>query len=665
MQKEKGIVSIKVKLLGVIVPVVIVSILVLVLIAYRTSAGLIESYSENLLESSVENQASQIESWLEQNIGAFQIVKTTIENTKPDDKELQTMLDSYYNYNSNYPEGLYIADETGKLWKASDSAMSESDPVNSVWYQEGLTRVNMAIGSSYVNSEGVSVISASGILNDGSGKMKVISADMTLDRISVIVNAFIEMVKQFGMDEYEFAVREEKTYEVIEDVKTFRSEIGSDGSSAFEQSVAAKIADRDYSFSTLDGNMTVFEEVSGTNWILVSYIPTSTVLADLANLRNLMILISVISILILCVVIERTTHVVIAPVRKLTNVIKALTDGDFTVSVKSSGNDEIALMSRSVERFIASMKQMIASMGDISGKLGTQADASDSVSREMQSAANVQSQSMSELNMTVDQLSVSVNEIADNATKLAGVVADTKDDSVNVGNKMRETVEVSQKGREDMEHVGEALENIRTSIQNLEAAVNKVGTASGEIVEIVQLIGNIAEETNLLSLNASIEAARAGEAGRGFAVVASEIGTLASNSTASVEHISKLIHEVNELVADAVRQAGDSADNINESSGLIHTAIDTFDKIYDNIQQTSALIDQMVDKINQVDEVATNVAAISEEQAASSDEILATSESMLTQAKGIAENSENVAKESRSLTESSIQLADQVKLFRI
>ena len=141
MQKEKGIVSIKVKLLGVIVPVVIVSILVLVLIAYRTSAGLIESYSENLLESSVENQASQIESWLEQNIGAFQIVKTTIENTKPDDKELQTMLDSYYNYNSNYPEGLYIADETGKLWKASDSAMSESDPVNSVWYQEGLQAV--------------------------------------------------------------------------------------------------------------------------------------------------------------------------------------------------------------------------------------------------------------------------------------------------------------------------------------------------------------------------------------------------------------------------------------------------------------------------------------------------------------------------------------------
>lgn len=116
--------------------------------------------------------------------------------------------------------------------------------------------------------------------------------------------------------------------------------------------------------------MTVFKEVSGTNWVLVSYIPTRIVLADLMNLRTLMIVISVISILILCVVIERVTHVVISPVKTLTEVITAMTDGDFTVSVTSKGNDEIAVMSRSVERFIESMKRMISSMGDISGKLG-------------------------------------------------------------------------------------------------------------------------------------------------------------------------------------------------------------------------------------------------------------------------------------------------------
>ncbi len=378
-----------------------------------------------------------------------------------------------------------------------------------------------------------------------------------------------------------------------------------------------------------------------------------------------MAIISGVSILVLCLVIERVTHVVISPVKKLTAVITAMTEGDFTVTVNSKGHDEIAVMSRSLERFIHSMKEMISSMGNISSRLGTQADTNDNMSRQMETAASIQSESMGELNSTVDQLSLSVYEIAENATKLAGVVADTKEDSNNVEQKMQETVDVSKKGRQDMERVGRELDNIRASIRNLEEAVNKVGTASGEIVAIVQLIGNIAEETNLLSLNASIEAARAGEAGRGFAVVASEIGKLANNSTDSVEHISKLIGEVNSLVADAVRQTGNSADDIGKSSGLIHTAIDTFEKIFVNIQETSELIDNMVGKINEVDEVAANVAAISEEQAASSDEILATSENMLEQAKGIAKNSANVAEESKSLTASSEELADQVKLFRI
>ena len=213
--------------------------------------------------------------------------------------------------------------------------------------------------------------------------------------------------------------------------------------------------------------------------------------------------------------------------------------------------------------------------------------------------------------------------------------------------------------------VGNALHNIEISIHNLEEAVDKVGTASGEIVDIIKLIGDIAEETNLLSLNASIEAARAGEAGRGFAVVASQIGVLAKNSADSVAHITSLINEINGLVDDAVKQAGSSASDIESSADLIHIAVDTFDQIFQNIQETSHLIEGVVEKINQVDQVATNVAAISEEQAASSDEILATSESMLQQAKSISKNSEQVEAEAGNLAESADQLADQVKQFQI
>ena len=661
IKEKQGIISIRMKLLAIIVPIVVALMVALVLVAYRTSAEIIEDYSKNLLESSVGNQSAQIEGWLNENIEAFQAVKAAIENTKPDDKQLQTILDGYYNYNSNYPNGLYIADREGNMFQASEAPTDEGNPVDSTWYQEGLTRVNMAVGSAHVNSHGENVISASGILNDGSGQTRVISADMTLDRISIIVNGFIEMedAESFLVDGRDGTILANRDQSLI------NKKIGSEGSSQFQKQVGEQIEARNYEFGVLDGNMTVFQKVAGTDWILVSYVPRKVVLADLDRLRMIMAIISGVSILVLCLVIERVTHVVISPVRKLTAVITAMTEGDFTVTVNSKGHDEIAVMSRSLERFIHSMKEMISSMGNISSRLGTQADTSDNMSRQMETAASIQSESMGELNSTVDQLSLSVYEIAENATKLAGVVADTKEDSNNVEQKMQETVDVSKKGRQDMERVGRELDNIRASIRNLEEAVNKVGTASGEIVAIVQLIGNIAEETNLLSLNASIEAARAGEAGRGFAVVASEIGKLANNSTDSVEHISKLIGEVNSLVADAVRQTGNSADDIGKSSELIHTAIDTFEKIFVNIQETSELIDNMVGKINEVDEVAANVAAISEEQAASSDEILATSENMLEQAKGIAKNSANVAEESKSLTASSEELADQVKLFRI
>ena len=659
--KKKGNISIKAKLLGIIIPVVIAIILILVFTAYHVSSGIIESYSKNLLESSVGNQSSKIESWLDENLASMQMAKNMIEKLHPDEAQLQTILDASCGYSENYPDGLFLADANGSFLKGTDSKKQEPNPKESMWYQEGMTRVNMAVGSAHQNPDGTNVVSASGLLNDGLDTVRVIAADMTLDRISVIVNSFIEMhdAEAFLVDKDSSVILASRDSDLIS--KT----LGADGQSAFYKDVEKKVSGKSYDFCTLDGNMTVFKEVNGTNWLLVSYVPTRVVLADLAGLRNLMIIFSIISILVLCVLIERVTHVVIRPVKEMTRVITSMASGDFTVSMKVKGNDEIAVMGRSVEHFIASMKEMIRQMGHVSDRLEKQAGSSKNVSGEMNSAANIQSQSMMELNATVDQLSVSVNEIAQNATQLAGVVADTKEDSDKVEDKMRTTVEVSEKGKADMESVGNALHNIEISIHNLEEAVNKVGTASGEIVDIIKLIGDIAEETNLLSLNASIEAARAGEAGRGFAVVASQIGVLAKNSADSVAHITSLINEINGLVDDAVKQAGNSASDTESSADLIHTAVDTFDQIFQNIQETSHLIEDVVEKINQVDQVATNVAAISEEQAASSDEILATSESMLQQAKSISKNSEQVEEEAGNLAESADQLADQVKQFQI
>ena len=652
--------SIKTKLLGTILPLTIIIVLVLTGISYFISKSIISSYSENLLTSSIENQSNEIEAWLNENLSSFQVAKKTIEQTKPDDAALKQILNGYCGFNDNYPDGLYIADENGTLITADDSSKKDSDPTSSVWYKDGLTRVNMRFTDAYTNEDGDAVISASGILNDGSDTLKVISADLSLDRISIIVNSFIEMD-----DAQAFLVNPKDGSILAHRDSSMISTRLSDSGDAFLKDVGAKVADGDYSLTKIDGNMTAFSEISGTDWILVSYIPTSIIYKDVNKVRTDMILVGLISVLILAVLIERVIHFTIRPIKELTSIITSMTDGDFTVEVKTKSNDEIGRMGRGVERFVSTMRGMIASIYSVSDKLHSQADNSNTVSDQMLDASTTQSQSMKELNSTVEQLSLSVNDIAQNATTLAMVVADTRKNSEEVDDKMKETVTISRQGKSDMQRVGAAMTDINDSVLHLQEAIDKVGKASSEITNITNVIAGIADQTNLLSLNASIEAARAGEAGKGFGVVAGEIGQLAQTSADSVRDIENLIHEINDLVKDAVSQADGSAGNINESSRLVEDALKTFDAIFNNIDAVSGLVQQVIEKVEKVDDVASNVAAISEEQAASSEEILATSDTMVEQANHITDNSKTVANDARELTESAQELADQVSMFKI
>ena len=659
-KEKKKMFPIKVKLLGTILPVVAVMVLVIAATSYQISKNIITGYSQNLLSSSIANQANEIESWLDENLSAFQTVKQAVEGTNPDEAALQRILDSYYQFNDNYPEGLYVADENGKLMKAAGSDKTENGLLESVWYQDGITRLNMAFTDAYTDENGEALVSASGILDDDSDTLKVISADLSLQRISIIVNSFIEMedAQAFLVNSRDGTILAHRDNSLI---STRLAEAGD----AFMRDVDEKLGQHDYRMTEIDDRMTAFTEIEGTDWILVSYIPTETIYADINGVRILMIAIGLVSLLLLAILIERVVQVVIRPVRELTRIITAMTDGDFTVHVTTKSNDEIGVMSRGVERFIQSMRGMILSIHGVSDKLHVQADNSNGVSGEMYNASRMQSESMQELNKTVEQLSISVNEIAENATTLASVVADTKEVGGQVDLKVKATVEVSRQGKADMQNVGAAMQSINESMMKLQQAIDKVGKASEEITDIAGVISDIADETNLLSLNASIEAARAGEAGRGFAVVATEIGKLAQTSSNSVHNIESLISEIIVLVKDAVSQAGDSVGSIHSSSGLVHNALKTFDVIFDNIGEVNNLVQQMIEKVEQVDHVAINVAAISEEQAASSEEILATSTTMVEQAHRITGNSETVAEGAKELTESAEELADQVNMFRV
>lgn len=667
-QKEhrKSITSIKTKILAAVSALVLILVLILIIISYTISKNIITDQSMQLLELSTKNQASRIEAWMSEKLNVFSTFKQDIETLDYTDAQLQSLLDSYYGRSSDYPDGFYIADTSGKVMQASGVDYKKTADTSSAWYNEALTRVNMAFGDVHVNEAGTDVVSAGAILRDskksgGNAKAKntrLLVVDVPIAHIQVIVDSFI------SMDDAQAILVDKDNMSILsksDDTLTGRL---SDGT-GFLGTIGNRISQQNYTAMTLDGNIVDFREITGTNWVLVSYVPESAVFSELASLRTTMIVVAVVVLAVILVLMERMIHFMIKPIRSLTDSIVTMASGDFTVDIKTKGNDEITLMGHSMKEFTAAIRSMINDISNISETLKGQAESSTSVSGGLYEASLKQSKNIDELNGTVDQLSASVQEIAESATALAVVVSDTRDSSNNAEDKMNVTVEVAEAGKNDMQKVGEAMGLIEQSINGLQESIDKVGAASQEINKIVGMIGEIADETNLLALNASIEAARAGDAGKGFAVVATEIGSLATNSNQSVQKIQTLINEVTSLVGETVDKAKDSVDEINTSSRLVHQAVATFDTIYDNIVDANRVVNDMAANMLKVADVSTNVASITEEQAASAELISRNAGNIASESKNITDDSEKVAETARKLADTSEKLMTQINSFRV
>ena len=667
-QKEhrKSITSIKTKILAAVSALVLILVLIMIIISYTISKNIITDQSMQLLELSTKNQASRIEAWMTEKLNVFSTFKQDIETLDYTDAQLQSLLDSYYGRSSDYPDGFYIADTSGKVMQASGVDYKKTADTSSAWYNEALTRVNMAFGDVHVNEAGTDVVSAGAILRDskkagGNAKAKntrLLVVDVPIAHIQVIVDSFI------SMDDAQAILVDKDNMSILSKSDDTLTGKLSDGT-GFLGTIGNRISQQNYTAMTFDGNIVDFREITGTNWVLVSYVPESAVFSELASLRTTMIVVAVVVLAVILVLMERMIHFMIKPIRSLTDSIVTMASGDFTVDIKTKGNDEITLMGHSMKEFTAAIRSMINDISNISETLKGQAESSTSVSGGLYEASLKQSKNIDELNGTVDQLSASVQEIAESATALAVVVSDTRDSSNNAEDKMNVTVEVAEAGKNDMQKVGEAMGLIEQSINGLQESIDKVGADSQEINKIVGMIGEIADETNLLALNASIEAARAGDAGNGFAVVATEIGSLATNSNQSVQKIQTLINEVTSLVGETVDKAKGSVDEINTSSRLVHQAVATFDTIYDNIVDANKVVNDMAANMLKVADVSTNVASITEEQAASAELISRNAGNIASESKNITDDSEKVAETARKLADTSEKLMTQINSFRV
>ena len=258
---------------------------------------------------------------------------------------------------------------------------------------------------------------------------------------------------------------------------------------------------------------------------------------------------------------------------------EAIANGDLTKPMPQAGEDEIGqlvakitVMRNSLHELIASISQNMRSLAGAAGELSGSA-ANSSRTTEMQAEA------ASSMAASVEQLSVSIDQVEEHAREARNVTQES-------GNQSSEGGRIIHDAASEMKRIAEAVNGTASTIKDLEGYSNQISS-------IVQVIKDIADQTNLLALNAAIEAARAGEQGRGFAVVADEVRKLAERTGNSTQEIGAMIGKIQQGTQRAVQEMEAGVERVNEGVNLAHRAGDSVTGIRDSAQRVTNAVDDI------------------------------------------------------------------------
>lgn len=668
-QKEKKNVrfGVKTKLLVSLLSLVICVIASILLQVYDNTSDIILQKSETLLSTSLESVINNVNVWMKETITALDLERDSLEYFSMSEEEELDYIKHTANQYDSFPAGIYIGNTKGELIHASFIPGPDFNVFEKPWYQEGIKSEAFIFGSTYFDEDSQSyVVGASGVLKDKNGNIRgVAAADIYLNPISEIVQD-VQLEETGGVFLIEGNTNMIIGHKEQTMVGTTLEEQKSEMYTYVQQLVKDKKDGLQF-FTGTDGTQIYLElrQIPESNWITVAYVPNKEILKDLNDLTKKMIQISIVGVLVLIIFMERLIHMIVKPIKQLSHHINNMTNGDFLIEVKVKTKDEIGVMADELRKFIITMQAIMKQINDISANLTNQSINSAQIAQKLSEASNNQSSSMNETTIAIHELTQSIAEVAESANGLSLLVSDTRETGEQVKEKMKHVVIDSDKGHNNMEKVVSSMKLVSKKMDYLEQSADKMNHSVDNIRSIVTLIGNIAEETNLLSLNASIEAARAGESGRGFSVVADQIGKLAMTSKNAVKEIADLTNNISELVGQTVIGTKENVLAMKDSTIIVNEAGETFERIFHHISSTEIEVSGMVEKVEQVNDIASGLAGITQEQSAGSEEILASTETLKENASLVSKSSQSVANDSIILEKYAKELEKHMEQFTL
>ncbi len=644
-------IGIQVKVLGILLPIVAVAIIAILIVVQLATSQILKKENENLLASSAEKVANEVDAWSSAILASLETEAQTIEyNDKWSKKDQKAYQAALTDPDSAIYSGMYVALSNGDFIDPSDWVPDAGyDPTAQGWYQQSVQNDVFAFGDPYVDEDtGNMIVTAGRALKAKDGSLRGVAAgDVDLSSTSEVVAA----------------VRLEKTGGAYLVDSVTGIVIGAGDSSVTGNTLDQLPADSVYgqaaqwissgSMGSRHGKASgktmyfYLQQVPNSNWVTVCYVPEAEIMASANALTRTLIIIAVVAIIILgAVILILMRRIIINPVKKLDAAAQRIADGDLNTKVDYHSNDEFGALAdnfgktanrlHSYVDYINEISDVLKEVAhgnlnfrlsyDYAGEFAKIKTALQNISESLNDTISQIDNSSQRVSEGAGSLSSGAQTMAQGATEQAASVVQLSETINDLSERVNKNATDAKNINKQVNTTAEQVEQSNERMQELIRSMDDINNKSMEIDKVIKIIESIAFQTNILALNAAVEAARAGTAGKGFAVVADEVRNLAMKSQDAAKSTANLI----KASVDAVQHGSEIAD---ETATSLVSAAEDIEKITNAVNDMAEASELQAESIAQVSEGISQIADVVQNNSATSQETAAASEDLSKQSK--------------------------------